>query len=140
MSTSKASSPAPEPRIFGIRHHGPGSARSLRRALESLRPDVILLEGPSEATAVLPLAAHPEMQPPVALLLYVPKTPRRAVYYPFIALKPRHLSGRGYSAIPLSVLNPAEKVRRAPLVNRTAFLDNQCSGRSSVTRREPDRG
>ena len=26
--------------VFGIRHHGPGCARSLRRALDELRPDV----------------------------------------------------------------------------------------------------
>ena len=34
--------------IFGIRHHGPGSARSLRAALEQLRPDAILVEGPPD--------------------------------------------------------------------------------------------
>ncbi len=35
--------------VFGIRHHGPGSARSLSAALESLAPDVVLIEGPSDA-------------------------------------------------------------------------------------------
>src|SRR5262245_44669350 len=74
--------------LFGIRHHGPGSARSLRRALEALRPDVLLVEGPPDAAEVLPLLAHPAMQPPVALLLYVPETPRRAVYYPFALFSP----------------------------------------------------
>ena len=74
--------------IFGIRHHGPGSARSLRAALEQLRPDIILVEGPPDADALIPLAAHPAMQPPVALLLYVPDQPRRAVYYPFARFSP----------------------------------------------------
>src|SRR5262249_44722733 len=60
----------PSPVIFGIRHHGPGSARSLRRALETLRPDIILVEGPPDAADVLPLLAHPDMRPPIALLLY----------------------------------------------------------------------
>jgi hypothetical protein len=32
--------------LFGIRHHGPGSARSVLSALTSLQPDIILLEGP----------------------------------------------------------------------------------------------
>ena len=32
--------------LFGIRHHGPGCARSLLRALDELRPDCILIEGP----------------------------------------------------------------------------------------------
>ncbi len=78
----------PTPRIFGIRHHGPGSARSLRTALEQLRPDAILVEGPPDAAEVLPLLAHPDMRPPVALLIYAPDAPRRAVYYPFALFSP----------------------------------------------------
>src|SRR5712692_8304294 len=78
----------PYPRIFGIRHHGPGSARSLRGALEALQPDAILVEGPPDAAEVLPLLAHPAMQPPVALLIYAPEKPEHAVYYPFALFSP----------------------------------------------------
>ncbi|MBI3650537.1 MAG: hypothetical protein HY231_05750 [Acidobacteria bacterium] len=74
--------------IFGIRHHGPGSARSLRRALEALAPDCLLVEGPPEAAKVLPLLMHEAMQPPVALLLYVADKPELAVYYPFAVFSP----------------------------------------------------
>ncbi|GAB4208946.1 MAG: DUF5682 family protein [Roseiflexaceae bacterium] len=74
--------------IFGIRHHGPGSARSLRRALEDLRPDIVLVEGPPDAADVLPLLAQPDMQPPVALLIYAHEVPRLAVYYPFAVFSP----------------------------------------------------
>ncbi len=74
--------------IFGIRHHGPGSARSLGQALTGLQPDAILVEGPPDAADVLPLLAHPEMRPPVALLVYVPNQPQRAVYYPFAVFSP----------------------------------------------------
>ncbi len=74
--------------IFGIRHHGPGSARSLREALETLQPDAILVEGPPDANGMLPLLVHPEMQPPVALLIYVPDQPQRCVYYPFAVFSP----------------------------------------------------
>src|SRR5205823_13577255 len=74
--------------VFGIRHHGPGSARSLRQALQELAPDAVLIEGPPEAAPVIPLAAHPEIRPPVALLVYVPDEPRRAVYYPFAVFSP----------------------------------------------------
>ncbi|MEW6493543.1 MAG: DUF5682 family protein [Cyanobacteriota bacterium] len=78
----------PNPHIFGIRHHGPGSARSLRDALETLQPDVILVEGPPDADTMLPLLVNPEMQPPVALLIYVPDQPQRCVYYPFAVFSP----------------------------------------------------
>ncbi len=74
--------------IFGIRHHGPGSARSLRDALETLQPDAILVEGPPDANKMLPLLVHPEMHPPVALLIYVPDQPQRCVYYPFAVFSP----------------------------------------------------
>jgi hypothetical protein len=74
--------------VFGIRHHGPGSARSLGRALADLEPDIVLVEGPPDAEAALPLLAHAEMEPPVALLLYVPDDPRQAVYYPFAEYSP----------------------------------------------------
>ena len=62
--------------IFGIRHHGPGCARSLRAALERLEPDIVLVEGPPDAQAVLPLLTDEEMKPPVALLVYAPDAPQ----------------------------------------------------------------
>ncbi|HMX29588.1 MAG TPA: DUF5682 family protein, partial [Blastocatellia bacterium] len=74
--------------IFGIRHHGPGSARSLLAALEALRPDAVLVEGPPDAAEVLPLLVHEQMQPPVALLVYAADDPKRAVFYPFAVFSP----------------------------------------------------
>mgnify|MGYP005824520373 CR=1 FL=1 len=74
--------------LFGIRHHGPGSARSLERALERLAPDCLLIEGPPDAEPILSLAAHAEMVPPVALLVYVPQAPRQGAFYPFAEFSP----------------------------------------------------
>ncbi|HET7460016.1 MAG TPA: DUF5682 family protein [Longimicrobium sp.] len=74
--------------VFGIRHHGPGSARSLVRALEALRPDVVLIEGPPDAADAIALAGHEEMRPPVALLVYPPERPGLGVYYPFGTFSP----------------------------------------------------
>ncbi len=74
--------------ILGIRHHGPGSARSVRQSLDRLQPDIILIEGPPEAESVLPLSIHPEMQPPVALLIYAVEDPHQSVYYPFAIFSP----------------------------------------------------
>ncbi len=74
--------------LYGVRHHGPGSARSLRAALEEQRPDVVLIEGPPEADGLVALAADPEMQPPVALLGYVPGEPKTAAFWPFAVFSP----------------------------------------------------
>ncbi|WP_119731080.1 DUF5682 family protein [Thermomonospora amylolytica] len=91
----------PRTEFYGIRHHGPGSARSLRRALEEFKPDIVLIEGPPEADAIVRLAADPGMVPPVALLAYTtdPKPPaedaaapsdqgRRAAFWPFAEFSP----------------------------------------------------
>jgi hypothetical protein len=74
--------------LFGIRHHGPGSARSLEHALETLQPDCVLIEGPQDADELLPLADHVGLVPPVALLVYLPDSPQRAVFYPFAEYSP----------------------------------------------------
>ncbi|MDR2450483.1 MAG: DUF5682 family protein [Candidatus Accumulibacter sp.] len=58
---------APEDVVFfGIRHHGPGSAASLVRALDETNPVAVLIEGPSDATPILPMLVAPDMKPPVA--------------------------------------------------------------------------
>ena len=74
--------------LYGIRHHGPGSARSLREALAELGPDVVLIEGPPEADGLVGLAGDPEMAPPVALLGYVPGEPKTAAFWPFAVFSP----------------------------------------------------
>ena len=74
--------------IFGIRHHGPGSSRSLQRALEALKPDCVLIEGPPDADGILSFVSSDQMRPPVAILVYNTDTPSRAVYYPFAAFSP----------------------------------------------------
>jgi len=74
--------------VFGIRHHGPGSALSLCRALHALRPDILLIEGPPDAQELLHWAADPDLKPPVALLLYQPEQPQQAACYPFAEFSP----------------------------------------------------
>lgn len=73
---------------FGIRHHGPGCARSLLRAFESLQPDCILVEGPPEGEALLSFMAHADLQPPVALLVHASEDTGLAAFYPFAEFSP----------------------------------------------------
>ncbi|TPG63789.1 DUF5682 family protein [Hymenobacter nivis] len=75
-------------RLFGIRHHGPGSAASLVAALDDFQPDLVLLECPADAEAALATATHPELMPPVALLVYNPKQQGQASFLPFATFSP----------------------------------------------------
>jgi len=74
--------------ILGVRHHGPGSARCVAAALNTIQPDSILIEGPSDVVDLLPFVIEQAMKQPVALLVYVPDEPKRGVYYPFAEYSP----------------------------------------------------
>ncbi|OKJ68017.1 DUF5682 family protein [Streptomyces sp. CB02261] len=82
------------PLLLGVRHHGPGSARGVRAALEAGRPDVVLVEGPAEADALVALAADPDMRPPVALLAHAVDDPGRAVFWPMAEFSPEWVAIR----------------------------------------------
>lgn len=58
------------------------------RALTALNPDAVLIEGPPDADGIVAAAADPAMQPPVAILVYAPETPRAAAFYPFATFSP----------------------------------------------------
>ena len=79
-----------ELRVFGVRHHGPGSARALLAALAAFAPDCVLVGGPPDADDLIPWLAHPALEPPVALLVYRPDEPRRATFYPFAVFSPEY--------------------------------------------------
>jgi Family of unknown function (DUF5682) len=91
-TTPAASSPragaAASLHVWGIRHHGPGSARSVRRALDDLEPDLVLVELPADAEAALGWIGRPGLVPPVALLGYDVGRPERAVFAPLAGFSP----------------------------------------------------
>ncbi|BCL17879.1 DUF5682 family protein [Micromonospora sagamiensis] len=74
--------------LYGIRHHGPGSARAVVAALAEQRPDILLVEGPPEADELLRWVADERLEPPVALLGYATDDPRRAGFWPFAVFSP----------------------------------------------------
>ncbi len=80
--------------LFGIRHHGPGSARRLVEALDALQPGTILIEGPADASHLLPMLADPAMTTPVALLTYAEDDPAKASFFPFADYSPEYQAAR----------------------------------------------
>ncbi len=82
------------PWLLGVRHHGPGSARAVRAALETARPGIVLIEGPPEADALIPLAADQDMRPPVALLAHAVDEPGRSAFWPLAEFSPEWVAVR----------------------------------------------
>ena len=92
MSDGKAE--AGGPLLLGVRHHGPGSARAVRAALEEVRPGVVLIEGPPEADPLVALAAEEGMRPPVALLAHAVDEPGRSAFWPLAEFSPEWVAIR----------------------------------------------
>ena len=95
-------------KIFGIRHHGPGSAQRLLRALEQWQPDCVLIELPEDCQPALKWVSHAELEVPVALLLYNPQHLQQASFLPFAVFSPEwqalHYAQRlGISARPMDL-------------------------------------
>jgi hypothetical protein len=78
----------PRVHLFGIRHHGPGSAASLIAALDRLEPAAVLIEGPSDANDLVRYAMLPGMLPPIALLVHAVDEPNHASFFPFASFSP----------------------------------------------------
>lgn len=106
---------------FGIRHHGPGSAGSLVKALDELQPVAVLIEGPADASGLLPTLAEETMRPPVALLCYPEDDPSATSFWPFAEFSPE------YQAVLWAVRNRAA----------VRFIDLPTSERFSATRTKP---
>jgi hypothetical protein len=78
----------PRVHLLGIRHHGPGSAALLRRALEALDPECVLIEGPPEGDDLIKFVADAGMKPPVAMLLHAVDDANAAFFMPFAEFSP----------------------------------------------------
>lgn len=74
--------------LFGIRHHGPGSAASLLAALDALDPAMVLIEGSPEGEEMAQYAGLAGMKPPVAMLHYQADRPANAIFAPFAEFSP----------------------------------------------------
>ncbi len=105
MADPMADSPAWH--AFGVRHHGPGCARSLLQALGRLQPDCLLIEGPPEAQELVAAVLSEHMRPPVALLTHSPEAPRHARYHPFAVFSPewQALRWAAQNAVPVRFID-----------------------------------
>lgn len=86
--------------VAPIRHHSPACAWHLRAMIGELAPAMILIEGPGEYDALIPLIASDETKPPVAIvsILDEPQAMRGAIYFPFCGHSPEYVAIREAAA------------------------------------------
>lgn len=76
------------PVLFGVRHLSPAAAFHLERALEECRPQLVLVEGPSDLNDQMHWLCHPETRFPAAILAYTREPPVRTILYPLAVYSP----------------------------------------------------
>lgn len=90
---------------FPVRHHSPACAWHVDRLIRDIRPDAVLIEGPRNATPLLPLILSDKTRFPVAIYTtYVEREPdhpprRHAAYYPFCDYSPELAALRAAAAV-----------------------------------------
>lgn len=77
-----------EPVYFGVRHLSPAAAFHLRKALDEARPELVLVEGPSDLNDQMKWLCHPDTQFPAAILAYTKTPPVRTILYPLAIYSP----------------------------------------------------
>lgn len=79
-----------QPVIFGIRHLSPAGAWHLRKLLDEVMPQIVLIEGPGDFTEELPYLNNKLTKPPVAVMAYTNETPIHTILYPFAEYSPEY--------------------------------------------------
>lgn len=77
-----------------VRHHSPRSSAVLRALLDQARPRLVLVEGPADATTLIPLLLDPDTVPPVALLGYRTDGEISSAFWPFATYSPEYVALR----------------------------------------------
>ncbi len=76
--------------FFGIRHLSPAGGFYLRKFLSEKRPELVILEAPSDLEDTISDIIRLETRPPFAILGYTQSVPVRTILYPFAEYSPEY--------------------------------------------------
>src|SRR5688500_17777020 len=74
--------------VFGVRHLSPAGAWHLRRYLDQIKPDLVLIEGLADANELISQVTRKGTRPPIALLACTDSLPVRTLIYPLAKYSP----------------------------------------------------
>jgi hypothetical protein len=78
--------------FFPVRHHSPRASAALARFLERVQPQLVLVEGPRDATRLISYLFDADTVPPVAILGYRTDGPASSVLYPMATYSPEYVA------------------------------------------------
>jgi hypothetical protein len=117
-----------------VRHHSPACARLVADLIQQRKPQVVLIEGPADASHLIPALVDTEVRPPVALMAYFPSGSKAARQ-----LEERRAGERPTMVYPFCAYSPEWVAMREGLAvgARVSFCDLSAS---AMLLREPETG
>ncbi|MGO4697002.1 DUF5682 family protein [Paenibacillus sp. 2TAB26] len=76
--------------LFGVRHLSPTGAFHLQTFLQEVKPQLVLVEGPSDATELISQITLKGVKPPIAILAYTDQLPIRTLVFPLAEYSPEY--------------------------------------------------
>lgn len=76
--------------FFPVRHLSPSASWHLIKYLDKVNPDIVLIEGPSDANSELDNIASSQVKPPIAILGYTKELPIKTILYPLAEYSPEY--------------------------------------------------
>lgn len=80
--------------LFPVRHHSPRASRVLTEFLDTLQPELVLVEGPTDATPLMDIVADESTEPPVAILGFRTDGTPGSSLWPFASYSPEYVAIR----------------------------------------------
>ena len=129
--------------FFPIRHHSPVCSYHFKKAVDMYKPDCVLIEGPSDADALIPCLNNAE--PPVSIYYsYQDGEGRHACYYPMLEYSPElaavktaaeknipaHFIDLPFGSLVLGERELAKNFPDAPQTERKTYYDDYFLERS----------
>jgi hypothetical protein len=84
--------PVREVALLPVRHHSPRASQVVAAELDRLAPELVLIEGPSDAGDLVPVIVDPQTRPPVAILAYRTDSASQSVMWPFASYSPEYVA------------------------------------------------
>jgi len=78
--------------VFPVRHHSPRTSAVLAAFLDEVDPELVLVEGPEDATGIIDVLVDRETRPPVAVLGYRTDGVQGSSLWPFAAYSPEYVA------------------------------------------------
>lgn len=75
---------------FGIRHLSPNGADCMLKLLGRLKPDIVMIEAPSDFENLIPDICNIKTRPPFAIMAYTESVPIQTILYPFAVYSPEY--------------------------------------------------